>query len=579
MSNKGHINFYFNRVTHVEEEEDLIVKMVNSHPRVVPVTVKNPVGRPKKRPFADIVEVSNEPTSQSLRVSQQSAPMVGYKVSHIDWLGNPIHAQWILSAVRKHQGSWQAAVNDLQQSYAPIFDNLRKNTVCGWFMRSPDDGTTWVWRPGPAMRVEQAQPREWYRGPIPFVALYPAGVQAACEAIAEARSTGIPVNATCVAPLLKSLFDRLHRGHQVNFSERFARGFLSEVAGLSYRRATSAAQKLPADWQQQGDTLVKKIAQIAARHCIRPRLIINSDQTGIILVPAANYSFDDVKATNVKVIGQEEKRAITAVVSSSFDGQLLPLQLVFGGQDKNMLIKRAVPSINDPHVREAVERHHFHLTQTPSHWSTLGTMQEFVEKILTPYWCANKIDDNDHLIWLIDSWVVHRSQEFVRYCQRFPWLHVVLVPANCTSVLQPADVGLQRPFKARFREEFHRHMFAQVAQRLSDGAPIKDWLMTDSIVDLKKLAVKWITVAWLAIKERSELVRSAWTRCHGFSRLNDPAFIASQRNTVLSSAVPVSDPDPRSAGDREEEDVDNNVIDVPVDELSALMSRTQLLSQ
>jgi hypothetical protein len=44
------------------------------------------------------------------------------------------------------------------------------------------------------------------------------------------------------------------------------------------------------------------------------------------------------------------------------------------------------------------------------------------------------------------------------------WLHseykgilmLVYVPANCTSVMQVADVSLNRPFKAKYTSEFNR---------------------------------------------------------------------------------------------------------------------------
>ena len=44
---------------------------------------------------------------------------------------------------------------------------------------------------------------------------------------------------------------------------------------------------------------------------------------------ANNATFSNVKQRQVPMIGQDEKRQITAVVTSTLDGDLLPLQLTF----------------------------------------------------------------------------------------------------------------------------------------------------------------------------------------------------------------------------------------------------------
>ena len=42
-------------------------------------------------------------------------------------------------------------------------------------------------------------------------------------------------------------------------------------------------------------------------------------------------------------MGLEEKRQITAVVASTLGGDLLPLQLIFKGQDHNKKQQKSVP--------------------------------------------------------------------------------------------------------------------------------------------------------------------------------------------------------------------------------------------
>jgi hypothetical protein len=55
-------------------------------------------------------------------------------------------------------------------------------------------------------------------------------------------------------------------------------------------------------------------------------------------------------------------------------------------------------------------------------------------------------------ILYIDAWSVHRSEAFRDWMQAtHPLIRLIFVPATCTGILQPADVGLQRVIKHRLK--------------------------------------------------------------------------------------------------------------------------------
>jgi hypothetical protein len=56
-------------------------------------------------------------------------------------------------------------------------------------------------------------------------------------------------------------------------SRQWCRKFASQEMGWSYRKATTAAQNLPKDWQEQGDTLKHRLANIVDREGIPPELV------------------------------------------------------------------------------------------------------------------------------------------------------------------------------------------------------------------------------------------------------------------------------------------------------------------
>jgi hypothetical protein len=70
-----------------------------------------------------------------------------------------------------------------------------------------------------------------------------------------------------------------------------------------------------------------QIAYLADIHKIPAELLINSDQTGVPLTPASNYTRAPKGAKQVTAAGYGDKRQITATPTTSATGEMLPLQV------------------------------------------------------------------------------------------------------------------------------------------------------------------------------------------------------------------------------------------------------------
>ena len=57
----------------------------------------------------------------------------------------------------------------------------------------------------------------------------------------------------------------------------------------------------------------------------RPQLIVNSDQTGVLLGGGQKRTYEDRGAKDVPINGRGDKRQITAVLGVSFEPDILPL--------------------------------------------------------------------------------------------------------------------------------------------------------------------------------------------------------------------------------------------------------------
>ena len=188
----------------------------------------------------------------------------------------------------------------------------------------------------------------------------------------------------------------------------------------------------------------------------------------------------------VHLVGAEDRRAITATMSSAASGDLLPTQLIFQGKTN-----RVVPK---GEASERLQNSGHHLTSTINHWSSMQTCKDFVVRVLQPWWKKKvsemRLQETAKLIWLIDCWSVHVSKAFRDWCkeEHCSWLSTVYVAANCTSKLQPADVILQRPFKAAFRNGFNGWVISETERQLENGVNASDVKFNMGIINLREKA-------------------------------------------------------------------------------------------
>jgi hypothetical protein len=207
------------------------------------------------------------------------------------------------------------------------------------------------------------------------------------------------------------------------------------------------------------------------------------------------------------VLGADDKRQITACVASSLNGTLLPLQLIFQGKTPRCLPPATPLSLSSL----------AHLTFSENHWSSQATMQQYINEVIMPHAEASirqhRLDADAKIILVLDVWSVHKSEEFRRFLRTsHPRIHLVFVPANCTSKLQVADVMLQRPFKhgisRRFNEWAAKQIAAQIAAEQVVG--LSESLKMGAI---KPLVLEWCMESWRELKERRELIVDGWMKC------------------------------------------------------------------
>ncbi|KZP08147.1 hypothetical protein FIBSPDRAFT_761870, partial [Athelia psychrophila] len=173
----------------------------------------------------------------------------------------------------------------------------------------------------------------------------------------------------------------------------------------------------------------------------------------------------------VPIIGAEEKCAMTIVASVSASGVLLPWQAVYEGKTARSLPKKSAKNYKE---EEAVGIH-FEWSGNSSYWSTHKTMHELVNDIITPYFDGQKekLGLPPAQKWQIDVWSVHRSQEFRTWMkEHHPNIIIHFVPAGCTGVFQPCNVGIQHIMKHSLKRSCHRDIVDEVLGQLDANTEV-----------------------------------------------------------------------------------------------------------
>lgn len=536
---------------------DEIAAALASTPRQAPPPPKRPVGRPKgKRTLADTDE---SPAS----AADDRAVKRG---KYTNWFATPfIHD--ILHAYALEGRSAKRAVAALQRT-APSdrYAKLHSSTVRGWFAA---DRTTLLPQFQEQLGAQQAAGARGGHGPPKMLAQHPAAEEEIKSTLRKMREAGAPISIMVIRWIVRSVLElrapALLEEYKLSASwiSRWARAELN----LRWRKGTTTAQKLPLDWEERGVKMAKRLAAQMEMYAVHSSLVINLDQTGVHLVPASFWTYEEKGATSVPIIGGEDKRQITAVLASSLYGDMLPLQLIFQGKTDRC----------HPNSTPASTAARVHITHSANHWSNVETMQQWVSSVLLPY--AERmirqfeLKDDSHIILLLDVWSVHTSEEFRLWLrQKHPRIHLVFVPANCTSRLQPADVALQRPFKAHIRGQFNTWAASLLKVQIASGGPIRGLSEELKMAAIKSLVLRWCIESWERLEFDKTFVAQAWHKsclslydvCDKQKRLAAVALVAKQE--LDAHAVPEGvEADPSATAEMEsdhESDDDSDVLDV-----------------
>lgn len=404
-----------------------------------------------------------------------------------------------------------------------VYGRLNRSTIEGWIDRT---GTRPHWSEAALAMAAKGHIQGGHGGFRGYLAGYPDVVQTIVnrlEALRKAHAplTLVSIRAITVASILREAPEVFERkapdGSTFRCSDSFLRRFLHEQLHWSERRATRDGRKLPKDWEEQCQKAFFRLVHDVKEYDVPSELIINSDQTNMIYAQGTKMTWAPTGSSQVSVIGVDEKRAVTVVVSVANSGTLLPFQAVYQGETY-----ASTPKASAPHYTETTDAgFRYEYGTKGSYWSTQRTMQSLVNDILAPYFAEQKrllrYPEDQKSVWQIDIWSVHRSEEFRTWLfKTHPTILLHFVPGGCTPILQACDVGMQRLLKHSLKRSYHEDVVNDMLDQLDQG---EETLTTSKRVGiLRDRSVGWLWKAYTTLNKKEivckvsrVLMRVTWT--------------------------------------------------------------------
>jgi len=97
----------------------------------------------------------------------------------------------------------------------------------------------------------------------------------------------------------------------------------------------------------------------------------------------------------------------------------------------------------------------------PSGFNNEKIFGEWVDKVLVTLWAKNKVGPKKKLVFVIDAESFHSAQT-IKDKLALMEIDLIIIPGGTTSILQPLDVALNKPFKDQMRKIYTNWLTKQV---------------------------------------------------------------------------------------------------------------------
>ena len=256
--------------------------------------------------------------------------------------------------------------------------------------------------------------------------------------VMEQRQNGYVVSRNAIR--IQALkWAKLNANNAVNFkaTNSWCYRFMQRKS-LSLRAKTKIAQKLPKELEEKITNFQRFVINLRKKYDYPLGMIGNMDETAVNFDMPSNRTVNvkGEKTILIKTTGNEKKR-FTVVLACMADGKKLRPMVIFK--------RKTMPKVKFPpgifvHVHE-------------NGWMD----EEGIALWLKNVWNKRAKTEKSRSLLVWDMFGPHKSEATKKRLQRYE-TDVAVIPGGLTSVIQPLDVGLNKPFKDALREQWNQWM-------------------------------------------------------------------------------------------------------------------------
>jgi hypothetical protein len=342
---------------------------------------------------------------------------------------------------------------------------------------------------------------------------WPGLEEALFQAFCERRAKGETVRRDWFRWKSTTLFAEMYPDYPVT-AFKFSKGWFAKFLArqsISLRVITNKAQKLPQEYLQdilsffrfnRRNSQLRPGDEPQAVGRYKERRIINMDQTPSPFEYLDGQTYEHIGAKTVQAKSTKsgwDKRQATLMISASGDGQLLKIIIIFRGEG---LI---------PH-EELAQLYSYSdkviVLFNENAYCNEEVMQQWFDGLLIPY--LEEDGDTGPTLGILDAAAFHKTPALLEHYRSYD-VTPSIVPSGCTGLVQPADVVINKPFKAVLRSKMEREL-----DRLNYEAspPTTASAGLSAIGQRRLLLVKAVAETWEEFQtpQRKEMIASCFRR-------------------------------------------------------------------
>ena len=339
--------------------------------------------------------------------------------------------------------------------------------------------------------------------------------------IFELREQGIPVQISTVVVKASALMPSSWSKSRTQLARYQVVARWIKRHSLVHRMGTHESQKAPSETAGLAVDYMASVRPKVVQPNRSQDFILNMDQTPVPFSFHSKRTLEQLgsRTVNIRKSTSDTKR-VTCAMTVTASGLVLTPMLIFKGAAGGRIEKREVPT----YVKDIL------YGIQPNAWMDERMMLIWVQQVLKPY--VKDVPIGIVPLLFLDSYRCHMMGSVVTAIQELG-VEVEHIPGGCTSLCQPVDVGVNKPFKSRMRNLWEVWMVKQVMEGDGSVAPPP-----------RSLVAEWCWKSYKDLKHR--MVMNAWRHRGDYS---------------FFPALPEPEEDSTSGEDSTSEDEDSTSTD------------------